>query len=102
MASDDRPGVEEDGPRRDGIGAVVDGLIKIRERPVGDGVVEPIRQGVDEHSPGWRTTRRRRPHLPVGFRIRVSRVKRDAEDLRDGRVPGRLHVVDALWDDVEG
>ena len=32
----------------------------------------------------------------------MSRVERDAEDLGDGRVPGALHVVDALGHDVQG
>lgn len=65
-------------------------------------MIEPIRQGIDEQPACRRRARRRRPHLPIGLRIRVARIERDAEDLRDGRVPGGLHVVDALGDDVEG
>ena len=101
MPTHHRPGVEEDRARRNGIGAVVDRLVEVREGTVRDRVVKPVRQGIHEQPPRRRRAGRSRPHLPVGLGVRVSRVERDAEDLRDGRVPGRLHVVDALGNDVE-
>lgn len=42
MAADDGSGVEEDGIGADGVAAIIDGFVEIRERSVGVRVVEPV------------------------------------------------------------
>ena len=42
MAAYDGSGVEEDGAGADGVAAIVDGLVEIRKRSIGVGIVEPV------------------------------------------------------------
>ena len=101
MPPDNRSRVEEN-RGTDRIPARAHRLVQIAKRSIRARVVEPIRQPVHEQPSGaWRTGSRG-PHFPVAFRLRVTVVERHAEDLTDGRVPGGLHVVDRLRDDVEG
>ena len=78
--------------------ARADRVVQIGERAICDGMVEPIRDRVDEKTSGAWGARGRRPHLPIALGVGMSIVERDAEDLRDLGIPLALHVVDALRD----
>ena len=96
MATDNRSGKEH----RTGKAARALGVVEVRHRTIRTRLIQPQRHTLENNRASLIPRDRHGKKLPVGFRIQVSAIKRQAVALADGEVPVALELVDVLGDEA--